>query len=415
MLTHLSVYNFAIVDHIELEFGKGLTTITGETGAGKSIILDALGLALGDRADSGAVNNKGERADIHATFDTSQVPAAQQWLQDNDLLESKESHEVLLRRVVTREGRSRGYINGHPVTRQNLKTLGEKLLEIHGQHEHHSLLKKETHTQILDAFGQLEPLADTTRQQFNQWQKVLRQLQNIRENATEQQARHQLLSYQVEELDNLHLQPGELEALEQEQGTLSAAETLLGTSQQLQELCHDSDASLHQGIVTAIQMITQLPTKVPAFDNIQELLNNALIQIDEAGSELQHFSSHFDINPQRLQEVNDRLDTAYDIARKHRTSPEQLLELHERLRTELDQLYGSDEQIEQLEQHCQQLEAQFLKSATALHKKRAKLAKPSNRPSISNYSSWPWAAPASISLSTPASHPPPTAWTRLNF
>jgi len=215
MLVHLAVNNYAIVDHLELELERGMSVITGETGAGKSIMLDALSLALGDRADSGAVRPGADKADILATFDISDIPEAMQWLSQRDL--ANDETQVILRRVVTAEGRSRGYINGSPCPQQDLKALGEMLIDIHSQHEHQSLLKSDTHRRLLDEFAGASKLAATVAQHARQWREQSNLLARLRPNSAEQQARMQRLSYQLEKLEAPSLGENELSRLEQEQ------------------------------------------------------------------------------------------------------------------------------------------------------------------------------------------------------
>src|SRR5690554_7689972 len=241
MLLHLAVNNYAIVDHLELELDRGMTVITGETGAGKSIMLDALALTLGDRADSGAVRPGADKADILATFDISDIPEAQQWLEQRDL--ASDEHQVILRRVVTAEGRSRGYINGSPCPQQDLKALGEMLIDIHSQHEHQSLLKTDTHRRLLDEYAKVVPLSQEVSQLARQWQQKTTLLERLNSTSEEQQARIQLLCYQLEELDALSLGDNELEQLEQEQQTLSQAGQLLEHCRFIIDLCSEGEGN----------------------------------------------------------------------------------------------------------------------------------------------------------------------------
>ena len=208
MLVHLSIHNYAIVEHLDLELDSGMSVITGETGAGKSIMLDALGLALGDRADSGVVRPGSDKADILASFDISQIAEARQWLSERDL---EQDGPCILRRVITREGRSRAYINGSPCPQADLKALGELLIDIHSQHEHQSLLKNDTHRRLLDAYAGAEELARQVQLAAQRWRQTRNELQRLSETSEEQRARQQLLSYQLEELENLALGDNELE------------------------------------------------------------------------------------------------------------------------------------------------------------------------------------------------------------
>ncbi|WP_165679066.1 AAA family ATPase, partial [Metapseudomonas otitidis] len=217
MLVHLSVHNYAIVEHLDLELEGGMTVITGETGAGKSIMLDALGLTLGDRADSGAVRPGAEKADILASFDLSDIPEARAWLAERDL---EIDGPCILRRVITAEGRSRAYINGTPCPQGDLKALGELLIDIHSQHEHQSLLKPDTHRRLLDEFAGASDLARQVQLAAQRWRQTRQELQRLSRNSEEQRARHQLLSYQLEELEQLALGDNELEQLEAEHKTL---------------------------------------------------------------------------------------------------------------------------------------------------------------------------------------------------
>ncbi len=376
MLTHLSVQNYTLVDQLDLEIQAGMTVITGETGAGKSILLDALGQTLGNKADSERVRRGAERADIRASFDIKRVAGAQQWLEDNDLNDGKGSidSECLLRRVITREGRSRGYINGQPATLTQLRQLGEHLIDIHSQHEHQSLLKKDTHRRLLDDFGQQSALLTDIQQTFQHWQQQLKHYRQLNDNAAEASARFQLLSYQVEELEQLDLQDNELAELEREQKRLANGEEILQTSHRLSELCSDDDRGLRNGLQRALQLLQELPEKSQQLSEAEQLLNSAQIQVDEACSEIDNHIDSFHIDPERLQQVEERLSAIYQISRKHRLQPEQLSEFHRQLSAELAQLSGGDAQLESLEQECQQLASTYQQQADKLSKSRHKVA-----------------------------------------
>jgi DNA repair protein RecN (Recombination protein N) len=372
MLTHLSVSNFTLVESLELEIAPGMTAITGETGAGKSILLDALGLALGDRADPDRVRAGSSRADIHASFDISSIPTAHEWLIEHDL---KIDDECLLRRTVTNEGRSRAYINGHPATLQQLKGLGERLLDIHSQHAHQSLLKKENHRRLLDDFGQLQDLAGQVTQQYQQWQQLQSRFNQLQDNSEEMSARFQLLSYQVEELDILALEDDEIPQLENEQKTLANADTILRNSQQLSELCADEQYGLLEAFNKALHLMGEMPEKSEHLQEAEQLLINAHIQAQEAQREIDLHIGSFELDPERLQIVEERLSTCYEIARKHRVQPEELTSLYQSLSEELQQLSGGDASLEELEQQVGQTWDKYLKLATKLSAKRKKAAK----------------------------------------
>ena len=275
MLVHLSIHNYAIVEHLDLELDSGMSVITGETGAGKSIMLDALGLALGDRADSGVVRPGSDKADILASFDISQIAEARQWLSERDL---EQDGPCILRRVITREGRSRAYINGSPCPQADLKALGELLIDIHSQHEHQSLLKNDTHRRLLDAYAGAEELARQVQLAAQRWRQTRNELQRLSETSEEQRARQQLLSYQLEELENLALGDNELEALEQEHKQLCNAEHLIAACRQVVDLCSESDAgTVLSALGASLNRLSSFHTQGGALGEAANLLASAQI------------------------------------------------------------------------------------------------------------------------------------------
>lgn len=346
MLVHLSVHNYAIVEHLDLELQSGMSVITGETGAGKSIMLDALGLALGDRADSGVVRPGADKADILASFDLTEIPEARNWLSERDL---DNDGPCILRRVITSEGRSRAYINGSPCPQGDLKALGELLIDIHSQHEHQSLLKPDTHRRLLDEYAGASDLARQVQLAAQRWKQTRSELERLSSSGNEQRARHQLLSYQLEELENLSLGENELEQLEQEHKTLSNAEQLLGTCRQVLELCSESDAgNVLSALTASLNRLGTFSNQPGALSEATNLLASAQIQVEEAVGELNRFIDHFDADPQRQQQLEDRLDSIYSLARKHRVQPGDLGELQQRLLDELESLNADDEAVERL-------------------------------------------------------------------
>lgn len=365
MLIHLAVNNYAIVDHLDIELSSGMTVISGETGAGKSIMLDALALTLGDRADSGAVRPGADKADILATFDVRQIPEAQQWLAERDL--DTDQQQVILRRVITAEGRSRGYINGSPCPQQDLKALGELLIDIHSQHEHQSLLKTDTHRRLLDEYAGAVELARQVQLAAQRCRQTEQALQRASTLGDEQQARQQLLSYQLEELDNLALQDGELDSLESEQRQLANAEHIVHNCQQVIDLCRESDSgSVLQALNASLGRLTALAEHSRHLGEAHALLASAQIQVEEAVGELSRYLDHFEADPQRQQQVEERLGSIYELARKHRIQPQQLAALQQQMLDELDSLQQQDADIERLgeelaayRQHYQQLAQQL--------------------------------------------------------
>jgi DNA repair protein RecN (Recombination protein N) len=372
MLTHLSIQNFTLVDKLDLDLKPGMTVITGETGAGKSIVLGALGQTLGDRADGQRVRNGAQRADISASFDISKIKSANKWLQEHDLQLDDTPGECLLRRVINTEGKSRSYINGQPVTLQQLRTLGEMLIDIHSQHEHQSLLLKDTHRRLLDEFAGQSELAQQVRQAFREWQSRLEHYTQLRDNLAEVSARYQLLSYQVQELEQLGLQVDEIEQLESEQRTLANAEEILRGSQQLAAICNDDDQGLSVSLHRALHILRDMPEKPRSLQEAEQLLISAQIQVEEAQREIDHHIDGFSLDPERLLVVEARLSVIYDIARKHRIHPEQLPELIARLSEELEQLQGGDARLDILAQQVADAERQFRELAQGLSAQRQK-------------------------------------------
>lgn len=368
MLTHLLIKNFALVDHLELELRQGMTVISGETGAGKSIMLDALGLTLGDRADSDTVREGEERAEITATFDVSNIPEALEWLIANDL---DQEGECQIRRLVTREGRSRSYINGQPSPLNQLKELGQYLVDIHGQHEHQRLLQRDHHRSLLDDFAQQRPLAEQVRQHYSRWQKLQTSLKKLTEDSAEKTARTQLLRYQLEELEQLSLQPDELTSLEQEQKRLENAGQLLQTGHHVMQMVSEHDEHNCISLLNqSQQLIQQISRHAPDLNTVNEMLTNAQILIDEASHELRSFLDNIELSPERLQDVEERLTSIYDVARKHRVQPDQLGELQQQLQDEMNTLHQSDEALDQLHQSSLQARQEYIRLAEKLSKAR---------------------------------------------
>jgi len=372
MLNQLTIRDFAIVETLELELNNGMTVVSGETGAGKSIMLDALGLTLGNRAESGAVRHGADKTDISASFALETIPEASTWLNENDL---DNDGECILRRVITKEGRSRCYINGRPTPAAMVKELGQHLIAIHGQHEHQRLLKKDYHRTLLDEFGTQTKLAEQVRQEFNQWQKLDSELKRLSEQSDEQTARVQLLSYQIEELDQLALAEGELKQLEEEQKTLANAENIITTGQQLISITSDSeDNNCSQLLNHCLSLLQDMQSESPSVRQANEMLNSALIQVEEAGNEIRHFLDRVEINPERQQEVEERLSSIFDIARKHTVTPDHLPEFHRTLSEELAGLSRSDEALEQLAIDAETAKNRYSEAAEKLSAKRASSA-----------------------------------------
>ena len=388
MLNSLTIINYTLSDHLEVDFSGGMSAITGETGAGKSLIVDALGMALGDRGDTGRIRPGANKAEVAAQFDIDGNMDAATWLADNDYLSNDglsndgDRPECLLRRVLTSEGRSRGYINGQPATMQQLKELGERLVEIHGQHEHQSLLRRDSHLSLLDEYGDHGSLLARVKKHYQQWQKTAQNLAQLEDDSGELDARRDLLTFQVQELDQLTPLDGELDELESQQQMLANADAILSDCHSILSSCHSDDtpgsgaiaSQLHRALQLA-QGLTQhgLVTNSSLSSSI-ELLESAHIQTEEAVREIEYFVTTIDNDPAQLTIVEDRLSSYYQLARKHRVEAHELAALHQTLTTELRELSGGDNTLEHLRDELEQLSRQYLANATKLSKARKKSA-----------------------------------------
>lgn len=371
VLTHLQVSDFTLVNQLDLDFGAGLTVLTGETGAGKSILLDALGLALGDRAEADKVRAGAERAEVTACFDISRLTHVQRWLREADL----QTEECIVRRVVTSEGRSRAYINGQMVTLTQLRALGDRLLDIHSQHEHQSLLQSATHRRLLDDFGQHQSVVEEVKAAFTRWQDLQSTADQVRNNSAELNARYQLLSYQVGELDQLDLAAGEVESLENRQRQLANAAQIQQSCQAVADICSEGEESVLDRLHHSLQLIHNLPYKSARMAEVEAMLQNALIQVEEGSRELQQEMSSADDQDESLPEIEQRLSAIYDIARKHRVAPESLAELHAQLAEELQGLQSGDERLAELDAACASALQNYRELAARLSNLRLKVAK----------------------------------------
>ena len=372
MLVHLSVHNYAIVEHLDLELDRGMSVISGETGAGKSIMLDALGLTLGDRADSGVVRPGADKADILASFDLVDIPEAHTWLAERDLATEG---PCILRRVITAEGRSRGYINGTPCPLGDLKALGELLIDIHSQHEHQSLLKVDTHRRLLDEYAGAQELSRQVNLAAQRWKQTRSELERLASQGDEQRARHQLLSYQLEELENLGLGDNELEQLEQDHKALTNAEGLLAACRQVIEQCSESDAgNVLSALTSSLSRLSGVQGQPGPLNEAANLLASAQIQVEEAVGELNRFLDHFEADPQRQQQLEERLDTIYTLARKHRIHPSELPAMQQQLFDELEGLNADDQATERLSEELAAYGRHYQEKAAELSTRRQKAA-----------------------------------------
>ena len=364
MLLSITINNYTLVDTLEIEFSGGTTAITGETGAGKSLILDALSMALGDRADSSTIRQGKDRAQITASFDLSAIPEAKQWLDNQDF---NADDECILRRIYTSEGRSRGYINGQPCTMQQLQQLGDLLVDLHSQHEHQSLLRRNTHRKLLDEFNTSTELVERVADNFHDWQRAAKTLHNLAERSDELNARRELLQFQVEELQEFNLEASYLQQLELEQQSLANAEQIIQDSQKLLAISDQGEAfNLRDGFNQALSILSQLKHKPEALEEAEQLLQSGLIQVDEAVRCIEQHIDRFEANPQRLQQIEDELGLIFQLARKHRVDTHQLDEKLGELTSELEQLTAGDQNLEALHQQVDEFAAKYQTAAAEL-------------------------------------------------
>ena len=375
MLTQLTINNFAIVRQLEIELAKGMSVITGETGAGKSIAIDALGLCLGQRIETSMVREGQERAEICATFFIEPTNPAYQWLQEQELQDPDNPSDCILRRVINADGRSKAFINSTPVSASQLKEIGQYLIHINGQHASQLLLKNDYQLQLVDTFAHHNDLLAQMREDYRAWKNLQTQVKTFQQKVAENEAKKQLLQYQVEELDEFALRPNEYLELEEDQRRLSNSEQLTQLSQSaLQLLSENETVSIDSMLYRATQYIDELSELDPRYVSVQTMLNDALIQVQEATSEVQHLASHIEQDPMLLQEIEQRLGQALQLARKHNVKPEELVEWHQKLKAELTVLLDFSESEERLIQEEKAAFEKMQHTAKQLHESRCQAA-----------------------------------------
>ena len=375
MLTQLTINNFAIVRQLEIELAKGMSVITGETGAGKSIAIDALGLCLGQRIETSMVREGQERAEICATFFIEPTNPAYQWLQEQELQDPDNPSDCILRRVINADGRSKAFINSTPVSASQLKEIGQYLIHINGQHASQLLLKNDYQLQLVDTFAHHNDLLAQMREDYRAWKNLQTEVKNFQQKVAENEAKKQLLQYQVEELDEFALRPNEYLELEEDQRRLSNSEQLTQLSQSaLQLLSENETVSIDSMLYRATQYIDELSELDPRYVSVQTMLNDALIQVQEATSEVQHLASHIEQDPMLLQEIEQRLGQALQLARKHNVKPEELVEWHQKLKAELTTLLDFSESEERLILEEKSAFEKMQNTAKQLHESRSQAA-----------------------------------------
>lgn len=372
MLTHIHIWNFAIVEKLDLAMDSGLTVFTGETGAGKSILLDALSLALGDRADSAVIRHGAEKAEISVTFSTADAPEAEAWLAEREL---NSENECIIRRTINSNGPSKAFINGKPTPIQSLRELGEMLVDLHGQHEHQSLLKRDIQRQLLDDYAGHQPLLQQLRDCYQRWQEHKNELDALQKASSERDARLELLRFQVNELEALALGEEEPAELEQEHKRLANANQLLETSERVSQMLQDNDeTNAAQLLAQCVHELQQLADTDEQLRSVADLLDSALIQVREAGSDLRHYLDGLELDPGRLSWVEQRLSDVHALARKHHIGPDDLPGVLPELQQQLDALEHADVQLGQLQQALDAAEKEYRQLAEQLSAGRKQAA-----------------------------------------
>ena len=383
MLLQLNVKNLATLASVDLELTSGCIAVTGDTGAGKSLILDALELALGARADLGLVRAGTERAQIIAEFDIERLPQAKAWLSDNEL---DQDDELVLRRTLSSEGRSKAYVNGTPISTSQLKELSEQLVLMHTQHANQKLLQPKHQLELLDEYADEGLARQHTSAAVNEWIDTLSSLHTLQADASKADAERELLGFQVEELNAFNLQASEFEQLDREQRQLATGDTFIRVTEQTLALLSGDETG---GIISHTEKIandvSQIADGHQGLENATELLEQAAIALSEAKSEIQHARDQFDLDPERLQFVEERLAQVFQLARKHKIEPENLVQHHTNLVSRLAAIAEANDRIPMLEQKVAELETIARQKAAELTTIRAAAAEQLSREVTANF------------------------------
>jgi DNA repair protein RecN (Recombination protein N) len=377
MLKHLYIRNFAIIDELELDFDSGLTVLTGETGAGKSILLGALDLVLGDRADNSSIKQDCDHAEIVAEFDIDNLDHVSAWLVAHEL---NAENECILRRRIARDGRSRAYVNNIPVTLQNIRELAEMLIDIHGQHEHQSIMKRSVQRQLLDDYADHSLLQETVSNLYVELKLIEERLQHLLQSSKEQNDRLDLLRFQTRELDALAMQENEYQTLNSQHKRMANAEKInTGVQQAINTLSEDENFNIQSALSRIIASLEDISEMDSSLSPVPAMLSDALIQVDESVSLLQLSCDDMELDPEQLVRTEQRLQNILDLARKHRVEPENLPALQKTLQQELDEIDHADERLDELSREQQALENKYLKACDKLSASRHRAAEILNK------------------------------------
>ena len=373
MLTNLHIRDFAIIEESNIDFENGMTVLTGETGAGKSILIDALSLLLGARADSKSVRHGCKRTEISAGFNIENFADAKDWLKEQAL---DDDGECLLRRVISVDGKSKGFINGTPVPAQSLRELGSLLVDIHGQHEHQSLMQRSKQRALLDDYANHGELLEQLGASYSRWKELQDEYEQLSQNLTDRNARLEILGYQVQELEQLSPAENEFSELEENYKKAAHASSLLeGCSQVLDSIYENDDTTVFSLLSHASATLDDLSSYDKQLEDITALLNSAGIQIQEAANELRQYVSSVELDPEQLQQIEQRLNDWQALARKHRVMPEMLPDVMKKLQQELSSVEHADTRLETLQEEIGIAVDNYKKLALKLSKSRKRNAK----------------------------------------
>ncbi len=372
MLDSIQITNFAIIDSLQLEFDTGLTALTGETGAGKSILLDAIKLVAGDRAESDTIRTGSDRAEISVCFGLDDADQAHSWLTENEMSAAR---ECVIRRVLYANGRSKAFINGYNATLMQLRALCDLLIDIHGQHEHQSLQLPQIQRQLLDAFLGERSLVQQVLQKFSAFRALEQRFEQARSGSLEREQRIDLLRLYCEELNQLNLLENEFDTLQEEYRRLSNAGQLMDKSGEvLGRLYENEEQNVQSTLSHCEQELKQLLVSDRTLAGSHELLSAALIQIQEATAELRNYRDGIELDGARLESINERIANSQNLARKHRVDVNALPELGAALNQELGILQGDDFDIEAMQRELEKLQEDYMFSAGELSLKRRQTA-----------------------------------------
>ena len=376
MIRLIHIRHFTLVDELSIELEPGMTVLTGETGAGKSILLDAIGLALGGRAETSLIRQGHDKAQIHVEFELPAAHEAIDWLKEQELADEEQENLCVIRRSIHRNSASKAFINDRPVTVQSLKTLGELLVDIHGQHAHQSLMKKDLQRQALDDFAGHQDLVSALNRQYDELKQLLAQQRAMQQSQKERQQRLELLHYQLEELDNLDLQSGEIEQLDIEQRRLSSVNQIQNAGEKSLYMLKDGEEdNLLNRLGLMIYELEQIAELDPALQSVVEQFESARILLGESGDELRHYLDSLSLDNERLQWIDQRLNSILDISRKHRVEGDAIIELQQSLRVEYDTLKNAEQTADSIGQNIEQAARRYQDLATQLSQSRQKAAK----------------------------------------